>query len=217
MPAIGRRSVASPENVMAKLSRAMIEDVNEDRSVPGREQVSTMIDRVAGQASYDVVLIDSRAGLAELAAPAVTALGATVLFFGTAQTQTIEGYRALFAALQLLAQRDRIHDRSGEWRTALRPVYAKASLNGDTEQQFRDDRGELYSEYLYDAEEEVEGEAQLDLLRSRGMTVWRHIGRSSCLSTKPSLTLILTRQPGQLTAAFYEQSFAHSRCCGQHH
>jgi len=207
MPAIGRRSMASPENVMAKLSRAMIEDVDEDRSVSVGEQVSTMICRIAGQASYDVVLIDSRAGLAELAAPAVTALGATVLLFGTAQTQTIEGYRALFAALQLLAQRDRIHDRSGEWRTALRPVYAKASMNSDTEEQFRDDLYELYSEYLYDAEEEVEGEAQLDLLRfsrdDRMAPHWPLVVpfNQAFVDFDPA------RRTGQLTAAFYEQSF----------
>jgi hypothetical protein len=85
------------------------------------------------------VFIDSRAGLSELAAPAVLGLGATVLLFGTAQKQTIEGYRALFAALQLLAQRDKAQGRDTEWRTMLRPVYAKASPDAAVYERFIDD------------------------------------------------------------------------------
>ncbi|MDP9908252.1 cellulose biosynthesis protein BcsQ [Variovorax boronicumulans] len=207
MPAIGRRSAASPENVIAKLSRAMLEDVDDNGSVSVGQQVSLMIERVAARGSYDAVLIDSRAGLAELAAPAVTGLGATVLLFGTAQTQTIEGYRALFSALQLLAQRDRMSGHSAEWRTALRPVYAKASLNVETEERFRDDLYELYSEYLYDAEDEDEGEAVLESLRftrdDKSAPHWPLVipFNQAFVEFDPA------RVPGQLTAPFYEQSF----------
>lgn len=91
MPAIGRKSEAAPENILAKLSRAMIEDVTESGTVSVGQQISSMIERIVALGSYDAVLIDSRAGLAELAAPAVIGLGATVLLFGTAQAQTIEG------------------------------------------------------------------------------------------------------------------------------
>jgi MinD-like ATPase involved in chromosome partitioning or flagellar assembly len=107
----------------------MIEDIIEDRTVPVAEKISSMISRITEREQYDAVFIDSRAGLSELAAPAVLGLGATVLLFGTAQKQTIEGYRALFAALRLLAQRDKEQQRDAEWRTMLRPVYAKASLD----------------------------------------------------------------------------------------
>ena len=207
MPAIGRKSEASPENILAKLSRAMIEDVTETGTVSVGQQVSSMIDRIVSQGSYDAVLIDSRAGLAELAAPAVIGLGATVLLFGTAQTQTIEGFRALFAGLQLLAQRDAAQGRSAEWRLALRPVYAKASLNAETADWFRDEIYELYSEYLYDAEPEDGAGAQAGSLRFTQQD-----------TSAPHAPLIIpfnpafvdfdpSRKPTQLTTAFYEQSF----------
>lgn len=207
MPAIGRKSEAAPENILAKLSRAMIEDVTEMGTVSVGQQVSSMIDRIVALGSYDAVLIDSRAGLAELAAPAVIGLGATVLLFGTAQTQTIEGYRALFAALQLLAQRDAALGRSAEWRLALRPVYAKASLNAQASERFQDEIYELYSEYLYDAEPEDGAGDQLVSLRFTQQD-----------TSAPHTPLIIpfnpafvdfdpSRQPTQLTAAFYEQSF----------
>lgn len=207
MPAIGRKSEAAPENILAKLSRAMIEDVTEMGTVSVGQQVSSMIDRIVALGSYDAVLIDSRAGLAELAAPAVIGLGATVLLFGTAQRQTIEGYRALFAALQLLAQRDAQQGRNAEWRLALRPVYAKAGLNADTADQFRDDIYELYSEYLYDAELEDDTGAQVAPLRFTQQD-----------GSAPHAPLMIpfnpsfvdfdpSRQPTQLTTAFYEQSF----------
>ncbi|MEW5966546.1 MAG: hypothetical protein AB1720_06045 [Pseudomonadota bacterium] len=207
IPAIGRKSEAAPENILAKLSRAMIEDVTETGTVSVGQQVSSMIDRFVALGSYDAVLIDSRAGLAELAAPAVIGLGATVLLFGTAQTQTIEGYRALFAALQLLAQRDAAQGRNSEWRLALRPVYAKASLSTDTAERFHDDIYELYSEYLYDAEVEDEVGGQDAALRFPQQD-----------SSAPHAPLMIpfnptfvdfdpSRQPTHLTTAFYEQSF----------
>ena len=207
MPAIGRKSESVPENILAKLSRAMIEDVTAEGTVSVGQQVSTMIDRIVTLGSYDAVLIDSRAGLAELAAPAVIGLGATVLLFGTAQTQTIAGYRALFAALQLLAQRDIFQGRSAEWRLALRPVYAKAGLNSDTADRFRNDIYDLYSEYLYDAEQEGASETDTAPLRFTQQD-----------GSAPHAPLVIpfnaafvdfdpSRQPTQLTSAFYEQSF----------
>lgn len=207
MPAIGGRSEAAPENILAKLSRAMIEDVTDQGTVSVGQQVSSMIDRIVALGSYDAVLIDSRAGLAELAAPAVVGLGATVLLFGTAQTQTIEGYKALFAALQLLAQRDAAQGRSAEWRLALRPVYAKAGLNAAAADRFRDELYELYSEYLYDAELDEEAAIQVAPLRFTQQD-----------GAAPHTPLIIpfnpsfvdfdpSHQPTQLTTAFYEQSF----------
>jgi hypothetical protein len=207
MPAIGRRSEGAPENILAKLSRAMIEDVTESGTVSVGQQVSSMIDRIVALGSYDAVLIDSRAGLAELAAPAVIGLGATVLLFGTAQTQTIEGYRALFAALQLLAQRDAAQGRSAEWRLALRPVYAKAGLNAETADRFRDEIYELYSEYLYDAELEDQAEAQVASLRFTQQDRSAPHAPLTIPFNPAFLDFDPSRQPSQLTTAFYEQSF----------
>ncbi|XQA77851.1 ParA family protein [Xanthomonas sacchari] len=205
MPALGRKSQTNPENVLPKLSRAMIEDITDQGSITVEQQISTMIERATRASSYDVVLIDSRAGLSELAAPAVLGIGANVLLFGTAQKQTIEGYRSLFAALQLLAQRDRAQSRTAEWRLALRPVYAKASSNPDIERRFIDEMYELYSEHLYDAEDEPVNDG--DLVR---------FVRDDNSAPHWPLTIPFNqsfidfdplRTPGQLTAPFYEQAF----------
>jgi CobQ/CobB/MinD/ParA nucleotide binding domain len=205
LPALGRRSLTHPENVLPKLSRAMIEDIIDDHAVPVAEQISTMITRISKREQYDAVFIDSRAGLSELAAPAVLGLGATVLLFGTAQKQTIEGYRALFAALRLLAQRDAEQARDAEWRMMLRPVYAKASLDTAVSERFIDDIYELYSEYIYD-EEDSGGDAP-ELLR---------FARDD--ESAPHWPLIVPfsqnfvdfdpgQLPGQLTQSFYEQTY----------
>ncbi|MEQ1955388.1 KGGVGR-motif variant AAA ATPase [Mesorhizobium sp. CN2-181] len=151
MPALGSSSVKYPANVLAKLARAMTDDVDADGDVATVGlQISGMIDRISGLESYDVVLIDSRAGLAELAAPAVLSLGALVLFFGTAQQQTIRGYRALFAALRLLAERSVQLGVSSDWRLMIRPVYAKASTSAETAAAYADNLYELFAENLYD-------------------------------------------------------------------
>ena len=161
VPALGQKANRNPENVLPKIARAMIEDISEKGdAVPVSAQIEAMISRLAARAEYDAILIDSRAGLAELAAPAVLGLGATVLLFGTAQQQTITGYQPLFAALKLLAQRDRIAGNKAEWRLLLRPVYAKASLDEDVTRMYRDGLYDLFSENLYD--EEVDGDSGAD-------------------------------------------------------
>ncbi|WP_210248430.1 AAA family ATPase [Methylobacterium sp. WL103] len=205
LPALGLRSLRNPENILQKLSRAMIEDVIDGRTVPVSEQISTMISRIAERQQYDAIFIDSRAGLAELAAPAVLGLGATVLFFGTAQKQTIEGYRALFAALQLLAQRDRAQGRDAEWRTRLRPVLAKTSLAPGGAEQYLEDMYEIYSAHIYDAE--TVGEQTPDSLRfvqdDKSAPHWPLIipFSQSFVDFDPG------RIPGQLVQSFYEQTF----------
>lgn len=205
LPALGRCSLIHPENVLPKLSRAVIEDVVNDRVVSVAEQISSMISRITEREQYDAVFIDSRAGLSELAAPAVLGLRATVLLFGTAQKQTIEGYRALFAALQLLAERDVEQKRDAEWRTMLRPVYAKASLDTAVSERFIDDMYELYSTHIYDAEDG--GEAAPEALRfvrdDASAPHWPLIVPFS----QNFVDFDPARIPDQLTQSFYEQTY----------
>ena len=204
--ALGGQSLSNPENILPKLARAMIEDISDTgASVSVAAQISAMISRIASREEYDVVLIDSRAGLSELAAPAVIGLGATALLFGTAQKQTIEGYRALFAALRPLAQRDRVFGRDADWRAMLRPVYAKASLDPDVADRFRDDIYELYSGFIYDAE--LVGEDDSDSLRfSRDDKEAPHWPLVVPFSPN-FVDFDPGRIPNQLTQSFYEQSY----------
>ncbi len=205
LPALGVRSLDHPENVLPKLSRAMIEDIADGHTAPVAEQISSMISRITEREQYDAVFIDSRAGLSELAAPAVLGLGATVLLFGTAQQQTFEGYRALFAALRLLAQRDLDQGRDAEWRSRLRPVYAKANFDTALSERFVDEMYDLYSTHIYDAEDS--GEDAPDSLR---------FARDD--ESAPHWPLVVPFNPNfvdfdpsrardQLTQSFYEQTF----------
>lgn len=205
LPALGQRSNSQPENILPKLSRAMIEDIVDGRSIPVAVQISTMISRITARQQYDVVFIDSRAGLSELAAPAVLGLGATILLFGTAQKQTVEGYRAMFAALQLLAQRDAAAGRDADWRMMLKPVYAKASLDTSVSERFVDEMYELYSAHIYDAE--VEGADSPDLLRftrsDQSAPHWPLV-----VPFSPSfIDFDPVRNADQLTQNFYEQTY----------
>jgi len=206
VPSFGKTAGKHPENVLAKLSRAMIEEVASDRealSVTGR--ISQLIDRLTERGHYDAILIDSRAGLSELMAPAILGLGATVLLFGTAQKQTIEGYRALFAGLKLLAERDRMRGDDASWRSLFKPVHAKASLDPDSTARYRDELYYLFSEFLYDAEE-------APALQPEAFTF------DIDDPTAPHSPLIIpfnpsfaefdsARHTNQLTQAFYEQTF----------
>jgi hypothetical protein len=81
-----------------------------------------MIDRFAASGDYDIVLIDSRAGLHETTAAVLLGLGADTLLFGLDQPQTFLGYRLLLAHLA----RFRI-DPADDWRDRLQFVHAKAS------------------------------------------------------------------------------------------
>jgi hypothetical protein len=132
----------------------MIEDIGPTGdSIAVSVKIADMIRRLGGRDPYDVVLIDSRAGVSELAAPTILGLSATVLLFGTAQRQTIQGYGALFAALKLLAERDRAAGRRAEWRLLFKAVYAKAGLDDSIAARYRDDLYELFAENLYDADD----------------------------------------------------------------
>jgi hypothetical protein len=132
-------------------------------------------------------------------------LGATALLFGTAQKQTIAGYRALFAALKLLAQRDRAADQKAEWRLLLKAVHAKASLDENVTARHRDDLHELFADDLYDAEDEnglKEDDVNFDI-DDQNAPHWPLIipFSLSFLDFDP------VRLPSQLTQAFYEQTF----------
>jgi hypothetical protein len=153
MPAMGLASTHMPDNILPKLARALTDDIAPDgATVSVGKQVSQMIDRLAGRQTYDVVLVDSRAGLAEISAPAVLCLGALVLLFGTAQQQTMTGYAGLFSGLKLLALSAVAQGNNADWRLLFKPVYAKASLDPIVGERHAAELYELFAENLYDEE-----------------------------------------------------------------
>lgn len=194
-----------PENVLPKLARALVDDVDDEgKTRTVAQQISEMIDKLSLANSYDVVLIDSRAGLAELAAPAVLGLGASVLLFGTAQEQTIRGYQALFAALNLLATRDRANGEAAEWRASLKAVYAKASFDERLTASHIDNLYDLFSSYLYDAEDG--GNLAEGIAYDIDDTAAPHFPLT--IPFNPAfLDFDPTKMPTQLSQSFYEQTF----------
>lgn len=128
VPAIGRKTIDHPYDALGKIARAYVEDVDNDGELlPLRAQLVEMIERLEGKGAYDIVLIDSRAGLHETTGATMLALGGDILLFGVDQPQTFLGYRLL---LGHLARFPTIAD--DDWRDRLRFVHAKApeSISG---------------------------------------------------------------------------------------
>ncbi|MBC7976161.1 MAG: hypothetical protein H7138_14410 [Myxococcales bacterium] len=144
VPATGTRTLDQPRNYLAKLSRAMIEGLADpEQPTPLATKLNNMLTELEALRRYDFVFIDVRAGLAELSASPLLALGAEVLLFGTAQAQTIQDLRFLFAHLSTLTG----DLRPSPW-LRLKMVHAKAS-NVEQRAQFRDDLWDLFTTFLY--------------------------------------------------------------------
>jgi hypothetical protein len=205
LPTLGRQATKHPSNTLPKLSRAMIEDIGSDgASVGVAVQIADMVRRFTERDSYDVVLIDSRAGLSELAAPAILGLGAHVLLFGTAQRQTIQGYAALFAALNLLAERDSTAGKGAEWRLLFKAVYAKAGLDESVAARHRDNLYELFADNLYDVDDTQDNPDAISFdIDDEEAPHWP----LNIPFTQNLVDFDPVQAPSQLSSAFYEQAY----------
>lgn len=144
VPAVGSRTLDAPGNYLAKVSRAMIEAVAGDEGpVSLAAKLREMLRDLEALRRYDLVLIDVRAGLAELAAGPLLALDAEVLIFGTDQRQTVQDLRFLLAHLATLTGAA----RPAHWGR-LKMVHAKAA-QAVRVSSFRDELWNLFSTYLY--------------------------------------------------------------------
>ncbi|CAL1690076.1 hypothetical protein MMB232_00196 [Brevundimonas subvibrioides] len=126
VPAFGRSTYDHPDQALSKLSRAYVEDIDQDGNAAsvGR-QISEMVDLFDQDRSFDVILIDGRAGLHEISASIFLQLGAELLLFGTDQPQTYSGYRLLLSHLSKVAPGD-----SGIMER-IRFVHARSSTMAD--------------------------------------------------------------------------------------
>jgi AAA domain-containing protein len=93
----------------------------------------------------DVVLLDSRAGIHDVAAVALTQLGDLNLLFGSDNPQTWRGYRALFEQWRVLPHRRELASR-------LRMVASMVPANDEAAylSSFRDHAQECFAETLYE-------------------------------------------------------------------
>lgn len=82
---------------LAKLSRAYLEVPSPEGVRPLAARIATLIDELERTVDPTVVLLDSRAGLHDLAGIATTRLGALTLLFAMDTPQTWAGYRTLLS------------------------------------------------------------------------------------------------------------------------
>ncbi len=136
-----------PGDYLAKLGRCYLDTPQPDGN--GHEswekRLVRLIKELEVRKGADVVLIDVRAGLADLSSVPVTDLGADVLLFALDTDQTWEGYKLLFQ-----------HWRRTEAVRALRErLQIVAALVPETERaeyldSFREHAWDLFRDYVYD-------------------------------------------------------------------
>jgi len=151
IPAVGRETDERPATMIAKLSRALIEDREGGRVVSVAEQVRQMIERFVSRSNYDAVLIDARAGMAEITAAPLLGLGAEVLLFGTDQPQTFRGYAYILSHLVSVSDFSTLTAET-DWRQRLSFVQAKAPAASSKRAPFREHLYDLCASQLYETE-----------------------------------------------------------------
>ena len=151
VPVVGTLSDKYPENFMAKLSRGMMEGLLPDgTSISVTAKLVNLLAALESRRSYDLILLDARAGMAELTAGPMLAAGANILLFGTSQSQTLQGLKFLFAHLSSLVGQD----VESPWR-ALKLIHSKAT-HQHAREQFKDSIWELFLNYIYEEVRDVD-------------------------------------------------------------
>ena len=147
-----------PGTVLGKLSRSLVESSEEGIIFTFGARVSELITRVCETRTYDAVLIDARAGLSEISAGPLLALGADILLFMADSNQSFATYAALLTYLQRFAPSD---PDAEDWRFRLKTVRGRVANPGDATAatRFLDRIGNVFAESLYDA---VSDAADLD-------------------------------------------------------
>jgi hypothetical protein len=123
VPALGRRSVENPRNVLSKIARAYLTgELSTAEAYGFTHKIEHLISSLTNTGDYDVVLVDARAGLHESTAAAAVGLRGDTLLFGIDQPQTYAGYRALFAQLA--------ETLGSEWKSRFHFVEARVGASG---------------------------------------------------------------------------------------
>ncbi len=148
-PSFGRKT----QDYVGKLGR-LYQDVGEQGYV---QRFQNLLASLEGELAPDVVLIDSRAGVDDTAALALTQLNAYGLLFATHGRSTWAGYGHLFSHWQHYA---RLTPGGDDFRSRLRVVSALTPVDSTYDRAFLDASYRLFLEHLYEslAADEMEGE-----------------------------------------------------------
>jgi hypothetical protein len=145
VPAAGRNAGA----YLSKLARAYAPGSAGEKylgfSFP--RKADALLAQLTSRQRYDVVLIDSRAGLHETSGGLILGLGAKALLFGVDTSQTFEDFRLLFNAL---SQAFDPAINGQDLRFAFKMVHAKAPRDEKDRRKFRELSWGIWSDSLYD-------------------------------------------------------------------
>ncbi|HEV7284096.1 MAG TPA: AAA family ATPase [Kaistia sp.] len=154
VPAIGTATLKTPQNMIAKLSRAFLEKPTEDDGpMAVRDQLRQFVDIMAQRRAYDAILIDARAGLSEFSASTLLGLRASVLAFATEQAQSYQDMSFMFAHLSGLDHAEPTPDAL-DWRHQFHFIQAKAEREEDNLVAFQTGLHGVLSKHFYEAEAE---------------------------------------------------------------
>lgn len=133
---------------IAKLGRVWMPKISEDGARENwQNRLQRLIDKFETKIQPDVILIDSRAGIDEISASCVTALGAKlVLLFALEGTQTWSSYRILFKYWLQYSVSEKIRER-------LQLVGAMIPTGGEKNdylKSLRENAYYLFAESFYD-------------------------------------------------------------------
>lgn len=135
IPAIGKKSLTNPGNVIAKISRAYLPGLDSDGNISTfMDNLRNLLDLI-DPGRYDAVLIDSRAGLHETTASALVGLGAEIFCFGVNQPQTFSGYELLFSSMR---NDSPILSSDANWLDKLNFIHAKAPADENKRRLFNE-------------------------------------------------------------------------------
>lgn len=138
-PSFGRKT----QDYVGKLGR-LYQDVGDQGYV---QRFQRLLASLEGELEPDVVLIDSRAGVDDTAAVALTQLDAIGLLFATHGRSTWAGYGHLFSHWQNYA---RLSPGGEDFRSRLRVVSALTPVDTKYDDDFWDASYRLFLDHLYE-------------------------------------------------------------------
>lgn len=146
---------------LPKLARVYMDKPRPEGPLPFAERLGSMVDALEEIEKPDVVLLDSRAGLHDIAAVSLTRLEALALLFAVATPQTWHGYQILLSGWQQQFGSQQGPDDLRSLRPNLQMVAAQIP---ETEraaylERFRERAYELFIDHMYDEVEPQDMEA----------------------------------------------------------
>jgi hypothetical protein len=129
-----------------KLSRCYNESLKNGRPVGFAERIEEMLELIEAAEQPDITLIDSRAGIDEIAACTLARLGGTNLLFGTSGRQTWFAYELLFQHLALRQDRSEMIERTKVVAALVPETSSERYLNQFTERAYTAFANSLYFE-----------------------------------------------------------------------